>query len=170
MIKLFESFDSSKILFLHGLDSKPYEDRIEMLQSTGAEVFAPHINYREEDGLDRALKIIEREGITHLVGHSIGGLLAFYLSNTFHLPALMFNPAFGSKNDKLIIRPGRLSEEPYDQQYAVVGLKDDVVSPDKQLANLKYAKVVWTVEDMGHGVPPRIFKKYLDSFANETDI
>jgi len=170
-IKLFEEQTThSKILFLHGLDSRPYEDRLAILKETGAEVFAPHINYRQEDETSIAEDIIEKEGITHLIGHSLGGILSFYLSNKHKLPALMFNPAFGSINRKYFEEIRELQQyPPFEEQYAVVGLKDTVIPPDVQLAGLKHAHV-FEEPEMPHTIEPKLFKKYVELFSEKTNI
>ena len=170
-LKLFEEqIEHSKVLFLHGLDSRPYEDRIEILKASGAEIFAPHIDYRKDDEVEIATAIIEKEGITHLVGHSLGGILSYYLSNRYKIPALMFNPAFGSSNLKYFESIDKLKDLPvFSEQYAVVGMNDDVVNPFVQLANLKHA-TVWKVGDLGHKIDPDTYRKYFEIFCEKTNI
>jgi hypothetical protein len=170
-MKLFEEVTShSKVLFLHGLDSRPYEDRVEILKASGAEIFAPHINYRQDDEVSIAIDIIEKEGITHLVGHSLGGILAHYLSNVYEIPALMFNPAFGEHNVKYFSENPALAYRPvFERQYAVVGINDDVVNPFVQLAHLKEA-TVWKVGDLGHKIDPATYKKYFEIFCKKENI
>jgi hypothetical protein len=160
----------SKVLFLHGLNSRPYEDRIEILKASGAEVFCPHIDYNKDDEITIAIDIIEKKGITHLVGHSLGGILAYYLSNKFKLPALMFNPAFGEGNIKYFEEIDMVKNLPiYKEQFAVVGMQDDVVNPFLQLAHLKHA-TVWKVGDLGHKIDPATYKKYFEIFCEKTNI
>ena len=167
----------SKVLFLHGMNSRPYEDRMEIMHATGAKVFAPHIDYSMTDGVDEAIEIIEKEGISHLAGHSLGGIIAYYLSNRYRIPALLFNPAFGKLNTDYFNRvfeerlnfvgPGN-SRMPFDYQFAVVGMKDDVVDPFVQLQSLKHA-TVWKEEELTHKIDPTTFKKYFDKFCALTN-
>lgn len=164
-IKLFEEATHSKVLFLHGLDSSPFKDRVDILKASGADIFAPKINYRESDGITIAMDIIEKESITHLVGHSLGGILSFYMSNKYKIPSLMFNPAFGSDPEKYFEKINSVKNIPtYNNQFAVVGMKDDVVSPTIQLTGLKHA-VVWKVPDLGHSIDPTTYKKYFEKFC-----
>ena len=170
-LKLFEEETShSKVLFLHGLDSRPYEDRVEILKASGADIFAPHIDYRKDDEIEIATAIIESEGITHLVGHSLGGILSYYMSNKYKIPTLMFNPAFGSSNMKYFEEIDKVKDLPvYKEQYAVVGMNDDVVNPFTQIANLKHA-TVWKVGDLGHKIDPTTYRKYFEIFCEKTNI
>lgn len=172
-IKLFEDFNTAKVLYLHGLDSTPYKDRVDILAQTGAEIIAPQFDYRKEDAASRAAGIIEDRGVTHLIGHSMGGLLAYYMSNRYEIPALMFNPAFGSKNDKLLLDSPTIKAaenmQPNTSQYLVVGMDDDVISPADQIRALDHA-IILKIPGMGHSIPPDIFGKYVRIFADMTDI
>jgi hypothetical protein len=170
-LKLFEEEAThSKVLFLHGLDSRPYEDRVEILKASGADIFAPHIDYRKDDEIAIATGIIEKEGITHLVGHSLGGILSYYMSNKYKIPALLFNPAFGSENQKYFEQIDAVKNLPvFPDQYAVVGMQDEVVNPFVMLANLKHAKV-WKVGDLPHRIQPSTYKEYFDKFCELTNI
>lgn len=169
-IKPFNEDKHSKVLFLHGLNSRPYEDRVEILKASGAEIFAPHINYQTDDEVAIATGIIEKEGITHLVGHSLGGILSYFMSNKYMIPALMFNPAFGSSNLSYFEQYDVLKNLPvYEDQYAVVGMNDDVVNPFTQLRSLKHA-TVWKVGDLGHKIDPATYRKYFEIFCEKTNI
>ena len=159
----------SRILFLHGLGSRPFEDRIAILKATGAEIFAPHIDYNTEDSIVLSKEIIENEDITHLVGHSLGGILAYYLSNFYKLPALLFNPAFGEHN-RIYFEREFPRNPPFKEQYAVVGMQDDVILPQIQLPNLVKHATVFQVEDLGHKIDPTNFKKYVEIFKEKTNI
>jgi len=169
-IKLFENIEHSKVLFLHGLNSRPYEDRIEILKASGADIFCPHIDYEHDDEVAIATGIIEKEGITHLVGHSLGGILAYYMSNKYKIPALMFNPAFGKNNTDYFEQIDNIKNLPiYKDQYAVVGMQDDVVNPFVQLANLKHA-TVWKEGELGHKIDPTTYRKYFELFCEKENI
>ena len=159
----------SRILFLHGLGSRPFEDRLAILNATGAEIFAPHIDYNTEDSITLSKEIIETEEITHLVGHSLGGILSYYLSNFYKLPALLFNPAFGEHN-RIYFEREFPRNPPFKEQYAVVGMQDDVILPQIQLPNLVKHATVFQVEDLGHKIDPTNFKKYVEIFKEKMNI
>ncbi len=158
-----------KILFLHGLNSRPYEDRIEILMASGAEVFCPHIIYQNHDSVKVAEEIIVKEGITHLVGHSMGGILAYLLSNKYKLPCLMFNPAMHDVNFTYFSDLGLAGDPVFYKQYAVVGMKDDVVYPEIQFKALPLA-TIYQDPDLGHKVDPETYKRHFDLFYSRTTI
>lgn len=176
---LFEQkSEGKKILFLHGLDSKPYEDRLHILKnsiSPSPEVFAPHIDYKNDDFLKISQKIIEENGFNTesgvLIGHSYGGILAYYLSNKYKLPALMFNPAFRERNMTFMESLGDLrNHSVFKKQFAVVGMKDDVIIPEVQLKKLREIKAtIWKVENLGHGIDPSTFETYYKKFMADVE-
>lgn len=169
-IRLYESFSQSTILYLHGLNSFPWADRIEIMKSSGANVIASELDYEKEDASKIALDIMKNNKITHLVGHSMGGLLAFHLSNIYDLPVLMFNPAFGSKNAKLVTIDSTTSSLSKNK-YAVVGMSDDVIDPNVQIENLSKANAkIWKIQMLGHRISPTIFQTYFQKFAEATNI
>jgi hypothetical protein len=162
--------EHSKVLLLHGLNSQPFPDRMAILRASGAEVFGPHIDYHKEDCVKIAMEIIDKEKITHLVGHSLGGILSYFMSNLYKIPTLMFNPAFRYENISYFSEMKPLEKLPiFDRQYAVVGMQDDVINPDMQIANLKHA-TVWTEEELGHRIDPTTFKKYFEEFCKLENI
>lgn len=163
-----ESLNQPILLILHGLDDDPER----AIKNSGipdkflnnSKILVPKINYQKEDAVLIAVNLIETNAIKYVIGHSIGGLLAYHLSNRYRIPALMFNPAFGSKECTRILRPARISGQPvYKKQFAVIGLQDDIISPDTQKEHLKNA-TIWEVPDMGHTVTPEIFEEYYQKF------
>lgn len=166
--KMKQRKTTNKILFLHGLDSRPYEDRIAILEASGSKVFCPHIIYQENLETEIAQKIIEKDGITHLVGHSLGGILAYYMSIKYELPVLMFNPAFTPHNRMYFeMVKGLDGINAHAVQYAVVGLQDDVIPPEMQLKMLRHA-AVYQLEELGHKVDPTTYGKYFNIFFDST--
>jgi pimeloyl-ACP methyl ester carboxylesterase len=152
------------------MNSRPWEDRVAIMKASGAEVFAPHINYQTDDEIAIAMGIIEKEGITHLVGHSLGGILSYYMSNKYKIPALMYNPAFGAENMKYFEQIDAVKNLPvFDRQYAVVGMMDEVVNPFTMLANLKHA-TVWKVPDLPHRLKPEEYETYFLKFCELENI
>jgi hypothetical protein len=156
-----------KILYLHGLDATPTSDHVSILEEHGVTIVAPKLDYR--GGLVFGFlsdEIIDKENIQGIVGHSMGGYLAYYLSNKNKIPCLMFNPAFGSENLYLQPIPDYDKELPlYRNQIAVIGSEDKDVPTENQLQFLEKTKAKLFVEEMGHDVPDNIKVKYFNEFV-----
>ena len=174
-LSLYEKFgkeEDDKILYLHGLDSSPWKDRVDILKSTGAFVVAPQFNYREQIVWKQLEELHKENHFDAVVGHSLGGYLAYYFSNYFKIPALMFMPAFGSRKsdiDELQPLPKEVMNAlPYKDQMAVVGMKDDVVHPKVQIRFLERTNAeIFREPNEGHRFAPSLFQKYVDKFYNK---
>jgi hypothetical protein len=159
------------------MNSRPWEDRMEILRSSGAEVVGPHIDYTTKDGWDEAVKLIEGEkGFTHVVGHSFGGIICSYITDVYSIPSLMFNPAYHPINNEYFDRrmpPKNKWSKGGKVYYAVVGMKDEVVNPFGQMTALKRKGgeplvKIFQEPELGHKVDPTTFKKYFDIFYADT--
>lgn len=162
-----ESASNVKVLYLHGLDSSPNKDRVDILLSSGHEIISPFIDYRNENAAEIVSAIIINDNITHIVGHSIGGRLAYHMSTLHGIPALMFNPAF-DEEDEAILNLESLDEiegEKPSIMWTVVGMDDDVVTPDKQIDGAKHS-VIYRIDGMGHDVSGEIMNRYFFMFMN----
>ena len=155
-----------KILFLHGLDSKPYQDRIAILSKYG-EVDMPFIDYRKmNDTFAKMEKHVKSFSPDIIVGHSMGGLLAYHLCNKYKVKCLMFMPAFFSSNAKFLCIPkdedGLYGQ--HDDMLAVIGSHDDAVDNEATKRVLPADKI--EVIDSGHKLAPTVleywFKKFND--------
>lgn len=153
-----------KILYLHGLGATPKSDNIEILERDGVTIISPTFDYRNSIVFDFiAYDIIEKHNIQIIIGHSLGGYLAYYLSNKYKIPCLMFNPSFGYKNLYLQPIPNDVKElTSYEKQTVVVGSKD--VSSKNQLEFFKKTKAKIFTEQIDHDVPKNIKLKYFDDF------
>ena len=113
-----------KILYLHGLDGSLGPDKKEVLERY-FDVTAPQLDYRNTpDMYEKLSQLIQTEKIEIVIGNSMGGCFAYYLSVAHNLPTLCFNPA-------LCFRP--LPFEFPDIQHStnpivfVIGGKDTIV-------------------------------------------
>lgn len=168
-IALFEDFKERKTVFyLHGLGSSPWKDRVDIMKSQGAFVIAPQFFYEAKPLWDTFCEIIEMHKPDCVVGHSFGGLMSYYLSNKYQIPALMFMPAFGSKNLHLQPIPKEVLDLPAcKDKMAVIGLKDDVVDPHVQMKALKDKAETFLEPNVGHTIPPDVFEKYYLKFVKQ---
>lgn len=151
------------ILYLHGYKGKPNNERIEYLSNLGFHVVAPHIDYDNEPKiLDKLLK----EDFDYVIGNSMGGLLAYYISKINKVPSICVNPPLymdlkGLYNVDLGLSDKTLND--YEDIRIVVGSEDSVVLPHKVIdwvrSNDPEIEVVKVI-DMEHRYPQKTFIKF----------
>lgn len=144
-----------KALYLHGLHSTGLtQEKREVLETYDIKVDAPIIDYSSKD-VEFFEKMVESYKPEMLIGSSMGGRMAYYLSNKYQLPAVLFNPAIGNETcEKLIPIPDYLNENRFKQQLFVFGEFDDVVISSDVLQKVGYEVDFLTIEDMTHIVTP----------------
>ena len=153
-----------KILYIHGLDSYPHEERLEWLQSAGHQVWALHLNYRKQpDAFYLLENVIDNEGINFLVGSSLGGRLGFWLGEKHGIPALLFNPALAMEIPGLQVP--EMSPVSCPLRWVVLGETDDVVDPQaswtwlKQLPCDRASLSVAMIQGLGHQIDARTYEQ-----------
>ncbi|MEZ0323053.1 MAG: YqiA/YcfP family alpha/beta fold hydrolase [Hydrogenothermaceae bacterium] len=87
-----------KILYIHGFNSAGYGDKINYLKKAfGARnVIAPTLDYDPVEAvsqLEFLTEAIKDRDKLYLVGTSLGGFYAIYLSLKFKVPAVLINPS-----------------------------------------------------------------------------
>ncbi|MDB4754897.1 hypothetical protein OAF80_00415 [bacterium] len=158
---------TTSILYIHGLDSSPKPSKLKLLESFGT-VYALHLNYRQQADPFKALsKEIEHNGITHVIGSSMGGYLGFWLAEKHSLPCLLFNPALDMRSIDLSV------ERNYNQspkRLIVLGEQDEVVDPFntidflKRTSHTKVAQQVIIDSKMEHRITEEKFEYYTNLF------
>lgn len=120
-----------KVLYIHGLDSKPNPTKLKIIESFGCKVLAQHINYRSTPNAFALLdKYIVDNKIEFIIGSSLGGRLGYWLSEYEGLPCLLFNPAIISNTSVNLEIPGIITGQcPF--RLIVFGEKDTVIDPVK---------------------------------------
>lgn len=157
-----------KILYLHGLGATTESDHVKVLYDDSIHIIAPSFNYEKEPLFNHICEIIENAKPDGIVGHSMGGYLAYHLSNKYKIPALLFNPAFEPKDFKLQPIPDEVKKlEPFDKQIAVVGSKDGDVPKEDQLKVLDKNRCRIFIEKIDHTIPDEIKVKYFRKFVEE---
>jgi hypothetical protein len=118
-----------KVLYIHGLDSHPTPQKVNMIAERGHEVFALHLNYRvEADAYPILKKYAIENQVEFIVGSSLGGFLGFYLAEELGLDCLLFNPAMG-----VSLAEAKISADfkrACNKRYVILGDKDEVVNPN----------------------------------------
>jgi len=156
-----------KILYIHGLDSFPKPEKMEILKQYG-EVIGLHLDYKkEENPFDLLNETIVKENITHIVGSSLGGFLGFWLAEKNELPCLLFNPALGMRSVDI---PVERNYNKCPKRLIVLGEKDDVVLPYYTIEFLRPLNRVNTKQEviidstMEHRISEENFEKYVNFF------
>ena len=120
-----------KTLYIHGLDSHPVPEKLEILKDSGLDVVALHIDYRKENRVYKKLKsTIQKEQVAFIVGSSMGGFLAYWLAEDLGLPCLLFNPAM-SYMDELMPHLPEINNRLCPARFVVIGAHDESVDPQK---------------------------------------
>jgi len=158
-----------KVLYIHGLDSHPTPQKIQMIAERGHEVFALHLNYREQkDAYHILKKYAEENQVEFIVGSSLGGFLGFYLAEELGIDCLLFNPAMA-----IDIVEAKISadfQRKCKKRYVILGDKDEVVNPtynwdffqnpDNQAPHQRVIRCQW----LAHQIDFLSFKEFI-SFA-----
>ncbi len=151
-----------KALYIHGFQSSPLPVKVDALKEIFGEVIAPSIDWEDEEtrkNLYHSLTdTIKREGVTHVIGSSMGGQMAFYLATNCKVTGLCFNPAFDLRYFDLGYEmPLYITS----RVKIVLGENDDVISPEKTFLFLTKNGFIGSVEleyeDMGHQVDLETF-------------
>jgi hypothetical protein len=157
-----ESFsESKKVLYLHGLDSYPKEDRLEILNSEFGKVFSPKIDWRNKEERTKLFSkfcdLIKSNNITNVVGSSMGGQMAFYLSLYCNIDGLCFNPAFNYMYNDLGFEIG----DKFTKKIIIkLGEHDNVISHERSIDFISQFEgdISYEILDMGHDVNIEVFR------------
>ena len=153
-----------KVLYIHGYQSSPAEAKVDILKEQFDEVFAPLIDWDNDETrpnlFNDFVELIKREEITHVIGSSMGGQMAFYLATFCNIKGLCFNPAFGYRYTDLNLS---LNKDFTSEILITLGINDDVI-PNSVSTNFLFVnnildKVSIEYLDMGHQVSTRKFEK-----------
>ena len=158
-----------KTLYIHGLDSYPKPEKLEILKKHKLDPVALHLNYRETLGIYETLKDAAiRKDVKFIVGSSVGGYLAFLLSNDLGIPCLLFNPAMDTKDHLFYSVMPEIKKSSCNYRFVVLGEKDKTVDPDfsrKTFIDLEkegFENRVITCEWLGHQIDLTTFEGMLN--------
>ncbi|WP_169578583.1 YqiA/YcfP family alpha/beta fold hydrolase [Salinimicrobium terrae] len=155
------------ILYLHGLDSKLSPEKKAILEKYG-KVHAPEVNYyTNPDAIKTYLNSCTGLDINVVMGSSMGGFAAYYVSNALVRPALLFNPALKKRSVPQNI-PSEISYN--NLKHIVIGQRDGVVAPADTLSFLSenFNPVtnihVHLAPGLDHNIPVEFFEKEVKAF------
>jgi predicted esterase YcpF (UPF0227 family) len=163
-----------KYLYLHGLGSNGLTNTAKTLRMLGENVISPSYTPHDFPNSIKILKnIINQQSPDVIVGTSMGGYFALNLGVITDLPVLAVNPCFEPKTllskyldtpaidyetgDTLNITEATLEEYELFNKFPknnliLIGLQDDVITPEYQRDFCLANKLNWQEVDWGHRV------------------
>ncbi len=164
-----------KTLYIHGLDSFPRSEKIDILKKVGLDPVALHLDYRQQLGVYQILKenAVQKK-VDFIIGSSLGGLLAYLLSEDLGLPCLLFNPAMEVLRQKAVYynQIPEITSFNCKDRYVVLGANDDTV--DHEISRDSFKKMekkglnqkVVVCDWLGHTIDFKTFYDMVNWAAN----
>jgi len=155
-----------KVLFLHGLESKPTGPKMRYLKDRFESYYAPEIDYENPDSYEEILDLCIDEEFDMIIGSSMGGYFAHAIGTTLGTPVIMFNPALHSRS----FNPyGVVSGEKPIDGVCVLGMNDDVIDPHVTVKMLENEPklAIMPIEGMGHRTPFTDFIEVIETIVPE---
>ena len=158
-----------KVLYLHGLESKQGGEKVGFLAGQAC-VYAPAIDYREEDLHGKIHNIIMEFKPDLLIGSSMGGYVAHEFAKAFNLPAILLNPALHGRSfepdlDTFILG---FDTKFIERQIVLLGKNDDIIDPEITKSILRDdRRFVIEEGEHGHRTPLDIFIDIYNKYKNE---
>lgn len=152
-----------KCLYLHGLGADVSQEIKDALSEY--ELIYPHINY---DGTTQpyydCLDILNKNEIDFIVGHSVGGVMAYWLAKEKNVPALLLCPAFG---DEYTVYVSKQVKRCTPKMLAIIGTEDDEVDSTEIRNKLKTQENCSIVEvETDHDIEPNMLKNLVINFLS----
>jgi pimeloyl-ACP methyl ester carboxylesterase len=155
-----------KILYLHGLDGSLSREKKEALERY-FQIIAPTLDYRNIPNMFEVLSnLLVSENAETVIGNSMGGRFAYYLSLKHSVPALCFNPALGFCPIRIDLPELKPNNNPI---VFVLGGQDDTVPA---VDNFEWIRqnpnqhfVLKWYNEMGHRVDIKTFRYEVEAFA-----
>lgn len=114
------------IIYIHGLDSQPNLEKIDLIERRGHQTYALHLDYRTDRGCYWKLKEkILTAKIDFIIGSSLGGYFGYWLGQELGIPQLLFNPAMPFRSVQ-VPSPEVLAEQ-NTPSWVVLGKHDDTI-------------------------------------------
>ncbi len=156
-----------KILYLHGYQGSPNWDRVGWMESLGHKVIAPQIDY-DKDG-DFFINLLDMD-FDFIVGNSLGGFTAFYLSLYKDKPSICINPPLYMDLRVRMNVPIKYKIKGCRNISIIVGNDDEVVDHIKTYDWLTKNNPVINIkiiDGMGHQFDLETFTKFAHPILNK---
>jgi uncharacterized protein len=150
------------VLYIHGLDSQPNPNKLEILKKHGHKPFALSLDYRKDLNAYNLLhEYALKNKIEFIVGNSLGGYFGYWLGHDLKIAQLLFNPAMPFRSVK--VQSHNIDERSYLQSFVVLGALDDTIPANLNVnffaskPNVKLITCHW----LGHEVDTETFELML---------
>ncbi|WP_338792747.1 YqiA/YcfP family alpha/beta fold hydrolase [Bernardetia sp. Wsw4-3y2] len=165
-----------KTLYLHGLDSFLSDEKRVILEKYTNNLIAPSIDYRQDPyTIQTLLERYQNQKIELVIGSSMGGLTAYYLSWFWQIPCLAFNPALPYRSTiqelpALPITINKIKNLRKEYLRVILGRHDDIINPFDTLPilmndmNEDEPLSIHLRNDLAHQIPFDIFDDELNFF------
>lgn len=161
-----------RLLYIHGLHSKPRPDKDAILEEFADFVLSPEVNYfSKKPVFPWLLEECRKQKINTLAGSSAGGLMAFWLNKYLGTKALLFNPALKFQSFRTdIIEPNATSLRNDYFNYMVLGEKDQTIPFEQTIDYLKEQEnpknyEIETISDLEHRIDLDTFRYAVEKFS-----
>lgn len=144
-----------KVAYLHGLESSPGGPKVEWLNNTFDKVYAPAMNYKNEDMFKTVFGEIKKMNPDFIIGSSMGGYFSYLIGKTLGIPTILFNPALHSRSFEPIVIDNKGS----NLNNLFLGNNDKVINPSKTKNMIKSLDGSFNIASYkgGHRVPLDVF-------------
>ena len=162
-----------KVLYAHGMTSRPIEWKLEQIRTHGFDVYALHLPYpKHPNSFEILVDYCKKHQIEALIGHSHGGYFSYWLAEELGIPCLLINPHFSLKHGKRMQPP--ITHRACPLCLVVLGTDDQLVDPDRSATYLKQetstlkknVKIKW-LTGVGHSIGYHFFGDMVKWLADE---
>ncbi|MCO5230815.1 MAG: hypothetical protein M9958_06630 [Chitinophagales bacterium] len=164
-----QNIQKPSVLYIHGYESSPIASKTTIISDLGYSVIAPKIHYKEGINTFKRLKNLANYfDVKWLIGSSLGGYTAFWLSQELNIPTILFNPSLPFSKIDPGLAPKSIEIKNF-QQHIFLGMQDDVVNPITTKEWLKQKHLIDKVNIIehpsnGHQIPLDVFHQTISSF------
>ena len=154
-----------KVVYLHGLQSKPTGEKIDWLKNNFSDVLAPKINYLNKNSFNNIYKKVKEFKPDLIIGSSVGGFFGYYIANSIGVNTILFNPALHSRSIKIDVDKSGNKKVTHN---LILGKNDTVINSTKTKKLIRNLRGNFKIFDFNgeHGIRTDTFKDIIKKVLN----